>query len=530
MFGGKLTRMNFLKAISAAMLLLGADVAGAEVFYQNPVIAGDHPDPSIIRVGKDFWATCTSSAWGPLFPLLHSTDLVNWEQTGAVLTRRPDWATGDFWAPEISEFHGKFFVYFAARQHDGRLSVAVATAGQPGGPYTAHDPIVAQEDGSIDPAPVVDTDGVRYLIWKEDGNSRNQPTPIWLQRLNADGTKLIDQPHELIRNDAPWEGGVVEGPFILRRNDWFYLFYSGNGCCGAGCNYALGVARAHALFGPWEKNPANPILAGNKIWKCPGHGSVVQDQQGRYFFLYHAYSATGTIFTGREGMLDEVKFGPDDWPTINHGHGPSESAVSPFGAVQKTSGAAYSDNFAGENLESGWQWPQQREPLHRVQNGKLWLAAAGRETNFLAAVLARSTTALDYVVTTTVETRSLKPGSAAGLCAFGDSENAVGAAVCDGKIILWRRDRGATRQLAQQPAPATPKLLLRLTARHGYRFQFSASADGEHWFPCGEAANAKNLPPWDRSVRVALTVGGMARAEGTFDSFSIAPLASSRAD
>ncbi len=505
-------------------IVAGAATASAQPSYKNPVIAGDHPDPSIIRTGKDYWATCTSSAWGPLFPLLHSTDLVNWESAGAVLSHRPDWATGDFWAPEISEFNGKYFVYFTARQQNGRLSVAVATAEKPGGPYTDRGPIIAQADGSIDPAPVIDTNGARYLVWKEDGNSRNQPSIIWAQKLNDDGTKLVGEMHELIRNDIGWEGGVVEGPFILRRNDWFYLFYSGNGCCGNGCTYALGVARSRSLLGPWEKNPANPILAGNEIWKCPGHGSLVQDESGRYFLLYHAYSVTGTIFTGREGMLDEVKFGANDWPTINHGNGPSVKATSPFGVAQKVSGASYADDFSGKNLESGWQWPQNREPAHRLENGKLLLAANGHGTNFLSAVLARSTLAADYVATTTIETKSLKPGAALGLCAFGDSDNAMGAAFQDGQIILWRRDKGVTRQLSQQPAPEAAKLFLQLTTRHGYRFQFALSGDGEKWLPCGAAADAKDLPPWDRSVRVALTVGGALGAEGIFDSFSIQPL------
>src|SRR5579862_6594648 len=76
----------------------------AEVIYENPVIPGDHPDPSIIRVGKDYWATSTSSEWGPQFPLLHSTDLVNWEQKGVVFDHRPEWAVGNFWAPEISQY------------------------------------------------------------------------------------------------------------------------------------------------------------------------------------------------------------------------------------------------------------------------------------------------------------------------------------------------------------------------------------------------------------------------------------------
>src|SRR5262249_22134637 len=71
--------------------------------YSNPVLAGDYPDPSVIRVGKDFWAAATSSEWGPQFPILHSRDLVNWKIIGAVFPKRPGWATGNFWAPEISE-------------------------------------------------------------------------------------------------------------------------------------------------------------------------------------------------------------------------------------------------------------------------------------------------------------------------------------------------------------------------------------------------------------------------------------------
>ena len=354
-----------------------------------------------------------------------------------------------------------------------------------------HGPLVAQDDGSIDPSAATDENGQRYLIWKEDGNSRNQPSIIWAQPLDDDGTKLTGQPRELIRNDIAWEGGVVEGPLILRRNDWFYLFYSGNGCCGTGCSYALGVARAHSLLGPWEKNPANPILAGNETWKCPGHGSVVADAQGRYFFLYHAYSIGGSVFTGREGMLDEVKFGPDNWPTINNGNGPSATAVSPFGVVQQKNGTNFSDDFTGDELPKGWQWPQGREPVHRQKNGQLLLGATGRGTNFLAAVLARPTTTADYVATTTIETKPLKPGVAVGLCALGDSENAVGAVFKDGGIITWRRAQGVMRQLAQQSAPEGKKIFLRLTARHGYHFQPAVSADGKNWLRCGTRPTRK---------------------------------------
>ena len=140
------------------------------------------------------------------------------------------------------------------------------------------------------------------MLWKEDGNSRKLPTIIWAQRLSEDGTNLLGEPRELFRNDAKWEGAVIEGPFVVKRGDWFYIFYSGNACCGSNCDYALGVARSKALLGPWEKNPANPILAENDQWKCPGHGSIVDDAQGRYWLMYHAYDAASFVFTGRLGV------------------------------------------------------------------------------------------------------------------------------------------------------------------------------------------------------------------------------------
>ncbi|HVG19858.1 MAG TPA: glycoside hydrolase family 43 protein, partial [Blastocatellia bacterium] len=270
--------------------------------YTNPAVAGDYPDPSVIRVGRDYWATATSSEWGPEFPILHSRDLVNWRVAGAVFQQRPRWSVGNYWAPEISEYRGRFFVYYVGRKKDGPLCVAVASAARPDGPYKDHGPIVCQDAGSIDPMAVTDERGRRYLVWKEDGNSRNLPTPIWAQRLSADGTRLVGERKELIRNDAPWEAQLVEGPFIVRRGDWFYMFYSGNACCTRDCNYALGVARSRSLLGPWEKNLANPILKGNDEWKCPGHGSIVSDATGRDFLLYHSYRAGDFVYVGRQAL------------------------------------------------------------------------------------------------------------------------------------------------------------------------------------------------------------------------------------
>ena len=524
-FGGAV--LSFVALLAEASVVAAAANPETSAMFSNPVLAGDYPDPSIIRVGKDYWATATTSEWGPQFPILHSRDLVNWKIVGAVFPKRPAWAVANFWAPEISESGGHYFVYYVGRKRDGPLSVAVATADKPEGPYTDHGPLVSQEAGSIDPMMAPDEKGQRHLIWKEDGNSRKLPTVIWAQPLSDDGTQLAGERKELIRNDSPWEGAVVEGPFVLRRGEWFYLFYSGSGCCGRGCAYALGVARSHGLLGPWEKNPANPILAGNQHWKCPGHGSIVTDERGRYFLLYHAYDAGTFVYTGREMLLDEVKFGDDGWPAINDGKGPSSSAPSPLGMTQRKAEYSFFDDFTGERLGPGWQWPQANEPSSRLDaanGGQLVLAPARDHAGDpTGAVVARSITAGDYEATTVIDTRGLKLGAFAGLSAFGDPANALGVSVGEGKALVWRRENNQHKTIAEMNDVIWPSVYLRLTARGGNRFQFAISSDGRDWKTVGETAEGGYLPPWDRSVRVALTVGGAVGAEGRFNSFRITP-------
>ena len=141
----------------------------------NPVLAGDYPDPSVTKIGNTYWATATSSNWGPTFPLLKSTDLQHWTLVGHVFPgERPAWADYYFWAPEISQAGGKTYVYYTAHRRGGNLSVGVASADKPEGPYRDHGPLVGQPDGSIDGFPVQDENGQPYLIWKEDGNSQQQ--------------------------------------------------------------------------------------------------------------------------------------------------------------------------------------------------------------------------------------------------------------------------------------------------------------------------------------------------------------------
>ena len=199
-----------------------------------------------------------------------------------------------FWAPEIAEDKGRFYIFYTARRDDGRgkkgtLCVAVAVADKPDGVYADKGALVCQEMGSLDGFFIRDENDKPFLVWKEDGNDRQQPTWMYAQQLDESLTKLVSKPKKLFRNEGSgWENHVVEGADIVRKNGYFYMFYSGNACCGRSCNYALGVARSKTLLGKWEKNPANPILAANDVWQCPGHGTIVKTPDGSDFLLYHA--------------------------------------------------------------------------------------------------------------------------------------------------------------------------------------------------------------------------------------------------
>ena len=496
--------------------------------YHNPVLAGDHPDPSVIRVGDEYWATATTSEWAPLFPLLRSRDLVNWEHVGNIFERRPDWAVGNFWAPELHEHKGKFYVYYVGRKRGGPLSIAVATADKPIGSWTDHGPLIGQDAGSIDAFPVEETDGTRYLIWKEDGNSRKQPTPLWIQKLSDDGLKLVGEMKELFRNDATWENNLVEGPAVIRRGDDWYLFYAANACCGRACSYGVGVARAKNLLGPWEKYVSNPIILGNETWKCPGHGTLVQDKQGRDWFLYHAYAEDTFIYVGRQGVLDLVTWKNDGWPAINRGKGPSAAASMPFEGKAQQSLSEFFDDFKSEKLSPQWQWPQNIEPRVAVGGGKLALTASARpKDEFVASLVAVQTIAGDYTATADVTT---KPNAGtAGLSAFGDRENALGVSLQNGKLIVWKRQRGKHETLSTNAVPhgepislrtakivvPTEKVFLRMIATGGHRLRFSASTDGQSWKSLGGDVDVEGayLPPWDRGIRVALVAGGEGTAE-----------------
>ena len=485
-------------------------VAQVDDSLSNPIIAGDHPDPTIIRFGATYWTASTSGDWAPVFALYRSTDLHRWAAEGSVFLHAPAWAEGSFWAPEMVVDHGRILVYYVGRKRGGPLCVAVATAGQPEGPYTDHGPILCQQDGSIDPSFVRNKQGEPFLIWKEDGNSQRMPTIIWAQPLAPDLLRVTGEKTQLLVNDpVSWEGGVVEAPYIMQHADRFYLFYAGNACCGVDCNYAEGVARADHLLGPWIRDPANPIIRPNAVWRCPGHGTAVETPAGKDFFIYHAYPVAGSVYLGRESVLDSITWTADGWPVINGGRGPGA------GKHLATASMQFSDEFEGSSLNPEWKWPVGHAPEFLVSGGMLTLVAPPNDKE---TFIARSPLSAAYTAVVSV----LPDGTASGgIAIIGNARNAVGLSRRADQLEVWRIDKSGRHIVWSGKASGDQLVWLRVTTSEREEAEFSFSTDRKAWLPAGGSFSLAGLLPWDQGLRVGLVVDGAKDTRARFVHFSV---------
>ncbi|MDB4995703.1 MAG: glycoside hydrolase, family 43 [Myxococcaceae bacterium] len=287
--------------------------------YANPVMAFDCPDPGVLATteanGPNYYAVCTGGA----FPIRQSRSLVTWKDSGQKIlpAGKPPWAAngGRNWAPEIHKVGNGFVAYFTSVNGGDVLSIGAASSANVLGPYQNQTaPLVENAVGVIDATFFEDADGSRWLLYKIDGNSQGQATPIFLRKLAANGLSFAagSAATEILRNQpATWEGGVVEAPWLVKRGAYYYLFYSGN---VYDARYRTGVARATNLAGPYEKF-GSPILANNAKWEGPGHGSVVTVGALDYF-VYHAYPK-GDL-SQRQTLVDAIRY-ENGWPKISDG-------------------------------------------------------------------------------------------------------------------------------------------------------------------------------------------------------------------
>jgi beta-xylosidase len=446
----------------------------------------------VVKIGKTYWATATTSNWFPAYPLMSSNDLVTWKQQGYVFDSLPKWADYYFWAPEISYDNGKVYVYYSAHKRGGNLCVAVASADRPEGPYKDHGPLVCQADGSIDAFPVRDENGKLFLVWKEDGNSVKQPTPIFAQQINEERTAVIGEKVELFRNSLPWEGNLVEGVSILKHDDYYYAFYAAAGCCGPGCNYKTGIARSKKLLGPWEKFEKNPLLPDDSTWRCKGHGTPVE-KNGKYYFLYHAYRQNQGVYTGREGLIQPFHFTADKW--IEFDASPKLQTV--------TGNVSFEDDFKQPDLKQEWQWSVAKMPEYSIQNGSLHLQSYNSLGGTFMGI---KTLSRNFSAIVDINRDATTAGT--GISVIGDDENAVSLIAENDSIFVSIVNDSTEQRLFPRKAPANGNYRLGVRVVNGNQLVFYYDTGASRIQVNDQPLDASNLPPWDRALRIGFTSRG----------------------
>lgn len=257
------------------------------------VYGGDFPDPFVLVAGGGYFAFSTNSR-GINVPVIASPDLSSWRDRGDALPVLPAWAeAGNTWSPSALARASGYALYYTVRERrSGRQAISVALADGPDGPYTdtRDGPLIFQPElgGSIDPSPFVDDDGQAYLLWKADSNALGRPATLWAQPLAADGAALLGAPTKLLTHDCRWERPLIEAPALVRTDDAYYLFYSGNWWASAG--YAIGYAVADEILGPYRKvTTVRPWFGSDGEVAGPGGQEFFRDTTGVLQMAFHGW-------------------------------------------------------------------------------------------------------------------------------------------------------------------------------------------------------------------------------------------------
>ena len=288
--------------------------------YCNPVLDADFPDPAVIRAADGFYyayatQTLRDGHWINI-QVARSRDLVNWEHLGDALPGRPEWAktTQDIWAPAVIYDGSNYIMYYSATpdeciHHERGHALAVATSNSPAGPFVdVGTPLLSGPSFEfIDPMAFDDPVTGKHLLYWGSGFQ-----PIRVQELSADRMSFApgSTPIELI-----WPNGkegsfprLVEASWVIHHDGFYYLFYSGDNCCGPHAEYGVMVARSKDATGPFETLeqargvPHSLMLFKSERWLAPGHNSIVTDAAGEVWIIYHAID----VNRPRQTQEDEI--------------------------------------------------------------------------------------------------------------------------------------------------------------------------------------------------------------------------------
>jgi xylan 1,4-beta-xylosidase len=451
--------------------------------FLNPILAGDHPDPTVLKDGDDYYLTYSSFEASPGLQLWHSRDLVNWTPIGAALER----PIATVFAVDLVKHADRYFIYIPfipapwAPEFGDVPRICVISAPSITGPWS--EPVDLGVTGHIDPGHVVGEDGTRYLFL--NGVSRVRLTD---DGLATDGP--VEHVYDGWRYPDDWvvEAYALEGPKLYRRGEFFYLVTAVGGTSGPPTGHMVTVARSRSVHGPWEDDPGNPVVrtwSATEGWWSRGHATLVDGPAGNTWLIYHGYE-NGYRTLGRQILLEPVDWTDDDWFRAAGGD-LSEPLPVPVGLDRQCHGRPLSDRFDGTALGSQWAFHAPGPAEHgrvTLDGSSLRLAAKGTgpADSSPLCVLAGDHA---YEVTVTIE--PLGEGAQGGLLLFFNDVLFLGMGY-DGQTMTTYS--GGRRSHWREPAPVAPALHLRLVSdrhivtltygtdgvtwtRHGLRFEAS---------------------------------------------------------
>lgn len=491
-------------------------VAQDNGFYTNPVIRGDVPDPSVIRIDDTYYATGTSSEWAPYYPMFTSKDLINWKQVGHVFTKQPEWTSNSFWAPELFYHNNKVYCYYTARQKSTGISyVGVATSDSPLHEFTDHGPIVEYGTEAID-AFVYDDNGQLYISWKAYGLDK-RPIELLGSKLSADGLKLEGKPFTMLVDD---EEIGMEGQYHFKKGDYYYIVYAARGCCGPSSDYEVCVARSKNFRGPYKKYEGNPILhGGDGDYRSCGHGTVVNSPDGRMFYMCHSYLKGEGFYAGRQPIVQEMEMTDDYWIRFKTGSLAVVKQPIPFKGTVQQPLSDFEDTFKGNKLGVEWSWNYPYSvPDITVKKGKLSLSGTLKKGSKHGTALCLRPQTPHYICETKVvnTNESLK-----GLTLYGDDKNMIVWGVKGDKLLL-KSIRDNVEKVLYESVSSAKEVYLRVEVEKGCVFSFYRSDDGKVWQPVqGASLKGESLIRWDRVQRPGLLHNGDKDAPAEFGYFKM---------
>lgn len=320
--------------------------------YKNPIIKGFNPDPSICRVGDDYYLVTSTFEYFPGIPVYHSADLVNWEQIGSCIDRpgqldlNAAHPSGGIWAPTIRYNDGIFYVT-ATFSERGNF---IITAEKPEGPWS--EPVWVDMDG-LDPSMYFE-DGKLYYCANDCGER--------YKRYGCEGVSVaVVDPATGKRESEPvriWNGtggGFLEAPHIYKKDEWYYIFTAEG---GTGCNHFQTAGRSRTLLGVYEPFDGRPLITNrhdtSKKIQCTGHADLVEDKDGGWWIVHlgvrRAFEDYGGL--GRETFLTPVEW-RDGWPFVRTSGMAVTENPAPAGAVQRD-GNYFKADFHKEEWEYDW--------------------------------------------------------------------------------------------------------------------------------------------------------------------------------